>query len=194
MHCPVCGGNPVLDAVKEVNKTLSEVTRQCCSCHLWWVFSYVGSVLLTISEKGMENEEHGFKVCCPCGAMTSYHIKFRPAWWKCQKCGKSVPRDKVVPIGDYSVPDPSSTLKISSGAYQKKKFSTSKSHPSTLGPSKPLPEGAVDLASLAANLEVEPKRLRSWLRKVDWRPGSEHGSRYVFSQEEAKEIRLKFRR
>jgi len=54
--------------------------------------------------------------------------------------------------------------------------------------------GAVSLASVAERLKVEPKRLRSWLRKVSWRKAEEAKSAWVFSETEAEEVIKNFGR
>ena len=199
MHCPVCGGNQSLKEVREYGPE-DEVDRECISCHKVWVFSYHEGKLISLSEKDPPNKvvyrDSGFITTCPestCGAEISTYTMFRPAWWKCQRCEKRLIRSDVSPIGDYQVPEsPSLSPSGPSAAYRKvrkgrigggqpKEKREPRAH-------RPAPEGAYTATSLAIALNMEPRKLRAWLRRSNWRGGDEQGSQWLLSPEEAQEI------
>ena len=54
-------------------------------------------------------------------------------------------------------------------------------------------KGTVPLADVAKELKIDQKKLRNWLRKVNWRPKEEAGRLWHFFPEEAHEIISRFR-
>jgi len=53
--------------------------------------------------------------------------------------------------------------------------------------------GTIPLADVARELKIEQKKLRNWLRKVNWRPREEAGRFWHFFPDEADEIMSRFR-
>jgi len=57
----------------------------------------------------------------------------------------------------------------------------------------PPQKGTVPLAYVAEELKIEQKKLRSWLRRANWRPANDAGRLWHFFPEEADEIISRFR-
>jgi len=193
MFCMVCGRSLELKGIKEFN-TYSLVTRGCSSCGIVWVLKHVGRQVVSISEEGVKDPGFGFDYICPHCKFQSYVATvYRPKrGWNCLNCGKYVPNESLIPRGGYQVPDHVRVMgSTSKRRRQRQGGSTYQRAPRT---SKPIPAGAISLSTLAERVKVEPKKLRSWLRKVSWRKVDEAGSSWVFSPDEAEEVAKNFGR
>lgn len=138
----------------------------------------------------MGKEDYGFDYKCPhCGFESTVYTALQTrTGWKCLECGKIVPNENIKPRGDFQLQDyrtPVTSRARARGA---------SSYQRAPRVSRPIPEGAIPLATLAQDLHVEPKKLRSWLRKVKWRSSDEAGSGWYFAQSEVEEIKKDFGR
>jgi len=199
MKCPACSGDLILkglqDDIQEFD-TYDLVTRECTHCHQVWILKHVGRSVISMSEEKAENQDFGFDYICPnCGFKCYVATTFRPKdmvhGWNCLSCGESLPKESFIPRGGFEPPETAYVRPTGKARRQRQGASTYQRAPRT---SRPVPVGAVGLKDLAVRLKVEPKKLRSWLRKVDWRKGEEAGSSWIFSPEEAEELAKNFGR
>ena len=192
MNCPVCGLSLQLKGIEEFeNYTL--VTRSCHLCRVDWVLRHEGNSIVSITQKGVEMEQdYGFDYTCPhCGRSSFVCAVFYPrTGWKCLNCGKIIPNENITPKGNFRLQDQRAPVGTS-GRRASRSTSTYQRAPRA---SRPIPEGAVALAAIAQELKVEPKKLRSFLRKSNWRKPEEAKSAWLFSPEEAEELKKTFRR
>ena len=191
MNCPGCGLSLELKRIEEF-PDFALVIRTCTTCRIEWGLRYEGNTLVSIRQGEVEMEEgYGFDYTCPHCSFTSYVATvFQPkTGWKCLDCGKLVPNENIIPRGSFQLLDyraPVGTLRGGT-----RKVST---YQRASRASKPIPEGAVALATIAQDLKIEPKKLRSWLRKVGWRASEEAKSAWIFSPSEAEEVKSHFGR
>ena len=201
MKCLLCGGDLILrglsDDIRELD-TYALVTRECIHCHQVWVLKYVGRSIVSVSEEKVENQDFGFDYNCPhCKFQCYVATTFRPkTGWNCLGCGGSIPNESLIPRGNYQLPEITAYRSSTSPGSKRTRrqgqgASTYQRAPRT---SRPIPAGAVSLSTLAERLKVEPRKLRSWLRKVNWRKVDEAGSSWVFSEAEAEEVAKNFGR
>jgi len=191
MNCPVCGLGLKLEHIDE-SSNFTLVIRTCPTCRAGWDLRYEDNILVSIRQRGVEMEEgYGFDYTCPYCNFTSYVATvFQPrTGWKCINCGRIVPNENLKPRGNFQLLDYRAPVGVSRRG--SRKASTYQRAPRV---SRPIPEGAISVATIAQELNVEPKKLRSWLRKVNWRSGEEAGSQWLFSPKEAEELKSNFRR
>jgi len=191
MNCPVCGLDLELKEVKELDDH-AEVTRFCQHCGITWMLYHQGDQIVSIRQMGVEMEQdYGFDYTCPhCNFSSFVCAVFYPTTgWKCLQCGKIVPNESIIPKGNFRLRE---ALAPVSGS--RRKSSRAPGYQRTPRTSRPIPEGAVSVATLAQELNIESKKLRSWLRKSNWRPPEEAKSAWLFSPEEAEELKRNFRR
>ena len=193
MNCPVCGLAPTLKGVEE-HEGYSIVTRYCPFCNQDWEFTHRGNSITIVTQKGMEEDvaEYGFDYECSHCRTKSYvaTVLRTKSGWKCIKCGGVIPQESIKPRQNFIL-EPYTTSRGTSTRSSKQGSPSLTRAPRA---SRPLPEGAVSLSQVASDLEVEPKKLRSWLRKSNWRSSEEAGSSWVFSPQEVEELRKTFRK
>jgi len=199
MKCSLCGGDLILrglpDDIQEFD-TYSLVTRECTHCHQVWVLTHIGRSIVSVSEEGVKSQDFGFDYVCPychfqCYVATSFRPNDMVHGWNCLSCGRSLPKESFIPRGGFEPPETTYVRSTGKTRRQRQGSSTYQRAPRT---SRPIPAGAVGLKDLADRLKVEPKKLRSWLRKVGWRKADEAGSSWVFSETEAEEVVKNFGR
>ena len=199
MHCPACTGDLILrglqDDIQEFD-SYSLVTRECSHCRRVWKLTHVGRSIVSMSEEGAKNQDFGFDYVCPychfqCYVCTTFRPEDTKHGWNCLACGERLPSESLIPRGGFILPEINYIRSTGKTRRQRQGSSTYQRAPRT---SKPIPAGAVGLKELADRLKVEPKKLRSWLRKVGWRKADEAGSSWVFSPEEAEEVSKNFGR
>jgi len=136
--------------------------------------------------------DYGFDYTCPHCGFTSYVATvFQPkTGWKCISCGKIVPNENIIPRGNFQLQDYMAPV----GIFSRRRSSRAPSYQRAPRTSRPIPEGAVSVATIAQELNMEPRKLRSWLRKVGWRASEEAKSAWIFSQSEAEEVKAHFGR
>ena len=146
--------------------------------------------MVSVTQKGVEIEpNYGFDYICPHCSFNSYvSTVFQPrTGWKCISCGRIVPNESIKPRGNFQLLDyraPVSIFRRDTG-----RVSTYRRTPRV---SRPVPAGAVTVGTIAQELNIEPKKLRSWLRKVGWRSSEEARSQWIFSPQEAEEVKSHF--
>jgi len=192
VHCPVCGLGLKMIEVQEFSD-FTLVRRSCSHCRVNWVLKHQGDSIVSITQEGMEmgDRDYGFDYECPyCGRKSYVATVYQTrTGWKCISCGKIVPNKYLKPRGNFRLQEYlASTSTSKRGA---KRVSTHQRSPRV---SRPTPEGAVSLVQVASELKVEPKKLRSFLRKSNWRKSEESGSAWIFSPEEVEELKKSFRR
>jgi len=157
-----------------------------------WILKYQNGKIVQVSLEGEILEEgFGFDYTCPKCHFESYvsTVYRPPAGWNCLNCGSYIPNDCLKPRGNYQLPEVRRFTSSTRKARSRVKSSTYQGTPRA---ARPVPIGAISLSTLAEGLKVEPKKLRSWLRKVGWRKAEEAGSSWIFSPEEAKEVTKSF--
>jgi len=142
-------------------------------------------------------EEFGFDYTCPgCGFSSHISTVLQPTWgWKCLNCGEKVPHDSIRPSGGYELP-PERERYIRPSLTRTRSTRTKTREPSLQRvprSSRPIPEGAIGLKEVAERLNMEPKKLRTWLRKSNWRSSEEKGSQWIFAPSEVEELISAFR-
>ena len=196
MDCPVCTGNlELLNIDESTDRPI--VTRKCTGCGILWELTYYDRSVILIKQGGTEMPgEFGFDYTCPeCGFSSHVSTVLQPTWgWKCLNCGKKVPHDSIRPTGGYELPPERERYIRSSPTRTKSTRTREPSTQRTPRASRPIPEGAIGLKEVAERLNIEPKKLRAWLRKSNWRSSDEAGSTWIFSPEEAKELISSFKR
>lgn len=196
MKCLLCTGDLILDdpqsAIQEFD-TYALVTRKCTHCHQVWILKHVGRQMISMTEEGATDQEFGFDYTCPHCKFQSYvATTFRPkTGWNCFGCGEKVPNECCIPRGGYELPEIVYVRSTGKTSRRRQNASTYQRTPRT---SKPLPAGSIGISELSESLNVEGKKLRSWLRKVGWRKSEEAGSGWSFSAEEAEEVKKNFGR
>ena len=196
MNCPACGGDLILkDRERDIQQfnSYALVTRECSRCRRKWILKHVGSQVVSMEDKDSKDPGFGFSYVCPHCKFESYiATPYRPKrGWNCLSCGKPIPNESLIPKGGYQLPEVTETVGGGSTRRRRQGASTYQRSPRV---SRPIPAGAVGLKDLADKLKVEPKKLRSWLRKVSWRKVDEAGSSWVFSPAEAEEVAKNFGR
>ena len=196
--CPVCWGELILkDREKDIQEfsTHTLVTRECSSCRRIWILEHVGRQITSMSEKDTKDPGFGFDYICPHCKFQSYvATTYRPTrGWNCLNCGQPMPNESLIPRGGYQLPEITRVRVIGSTSKRRRREGSS-TYQRAPRVSKPIPVGAVSLSTLAERLKLEPKKLRSWLRKVGWRKVDEAGSSWVFSPDEADEVVKNFGR
>jgi len=197
MFCPVCGISLLLGEIEQ-HKEFALVHRSCDRCGVAWGLRHEGSSIISITQEeppmeGINPSEFGFDYTCPHCKFESYvsTVYKTKTGWKCLQCGRIVPNESIRPRGKFELMDyraPAGTGRT------RRPRGSAPTYQRTPRVSRPIPSGAVPLSTLADNLKVEPKKLRSWLRKVGWRKAEEAGSSWFFSETEAEEIAKNFRR
>ena len=192
MNCPACGLRLEMGEVQELPDFVL-VRRFCTFCRVTWVLKHQDDLLVSITQEGIIMENYGFDYKCPhCQHEGHVATVLQPKnTWRCIRCGKIVPNINLTPRGEFMLPVVQSTTRGSSRSSRRSREPGYQRTPRT---SKPVPTGAVGVAAIAQDLNVEPKKLRSWLRKVKWRTGEEAGSQWLFSPAEAEEVKSHFRR
>jgi len=199
MYCLACGSTLDLLKISESGNQAT-VNRECISCHKKWELTYRDDVLILVVMEGEEvPEDFGFDYTCPkCNFKSYVSTSLQPIWgWMCINCGERVPMASIKPRGGYELPPERAHYSRSTSAKsprgeRKPREPRESGYQRAPRTSKPLPEGAVSIRDVAERLNVEPKKLRSWLRKVSWRTSEEAGSGWVFSPGEVEEIVSKY--
>lgn len=186
MNCPICGLGLKMEEIQE-HDDFALVRRSCNHCRVIWSLKHQNNLIVSITQEGMqmEAEDYGFDYKCPHCGHESYVATVLQTYtgWKCINCGKIVPEEQLKPRGDFVVAP--RTVVLGTGRSSRRASSIYQRAPRT---SRPIPAGAVSLVTVAERLKVEPKKLRSWLRKVNWRAAEEAKSAWVFSEAEAEEV------
>ena len=203
MNCLVCAMPLKLEEIQEAFRTgedYDKVSRSCERCRTTYSLKYQGGRLLSITREGEgAHDNFGFIYHCPhCNHESRVYATYAtpPTGWKCLNCGMIVPFEHLTSIGDYVVLP--YTRIMSGGKSSKNRNRTSRTRTAGTGyqasprASRPLPAGAIALATLAGEMKIEGKKLRGWLRKVNFRKAEEHGSGWQFSPEEAEGIKKNF--
>ena len=190
MNCPACGLKLELKKIQELDE-FALVQRECSHCEINWELKYIGTLVVSITQGGIEVGDYGFDYKCPnCNfSSTVYTVFHSSTGWKCLKCGKIISNKYIKPRGNF----PLEPVRVTIPGTRKGTLSQL-GYQRTPRASRPVPTGAVGVAQIAQELNVEPKKLRSWLRKVNWRSSEEHGSQWLFSPEEVKEVISSFKR
>jgi len=194
VNCPRCGLNLEVKEIQEFDG-FALVHRYCLHCRITWILKHQGGFIVSVTQEGVTTPEvgetPGFDYKCPhCGFESTVYTALQVyTGWKCLQCGKIVPNEYLKPRGDFRLTPPRVIVSRSRGGTRR--VSTYQRAPRV---SRPIPAGAIPLAQLAQEMKVEPKRLRSWLRKVGWRKPEEAGSGWYFSPDEAKEVAKNFGR
>lgn len=196
MFCPACGRNLEVKEIQEF-PDYDLVTRYCRFDSKEWTLEYRNGAIvrITLGDEEEMTEEFGFDYTCPhCGHESYVSTVFGPAGgWNCINCGNYIPNENLRPRQHYVLPKvrlyTSSPRNVR--RRQRQRASTYQRAPRV---SRPIPVGAVGIKEVAERLKVEPKKLRSWLRKVGWRSGEEAGSSWMFSPEEVEEVAKNFGR
>jgi len=168
------------------------VRRYCPSCRVDWILKHQNNLIVSITQEVlMGKEDFGFDYKCPHCGFESYVATSLETHtgWKCLRCGKIVLNEYIRPRGDFKL---APTRVLIPGT--RKRTLSQLSYQRTPRVSRPIPEGAISLATVAQELNIEPKRLRSWLRKVGWRSSEEARSQWIFSPHEAEEVKAHFRK
>ena len=191
MNCPVCGIDLKMVGIQEYDG-FALVRRSCHRCGVIWILRHQENSIVSVTQEGMEMGDYGFDYKCPhCGfESTVYTVLQTSTGWKCLSCGKIVPQEYLKPRGDFVV----APRIVVAGARRSSRSRSTPGYQRAPRTSKPIPDGAVTLAAIAQELNVEPKKLRSWLRKVGWRSSEEVGSSWVFSPKEVEDLKVQFRR
>jgi len=171
------------------HKDFALVRRSCHYCGKVWILKHQENSIASITQEGIQVVDYGFDYKCPhCGfESTVYTVLQSRTGWKCLKCGKIVPNEHIKPRGDFQL-EPTRVITPRSARRRTPSYQRS---PRV---SRPISEGAISLASIAQELNIEPKKLRSFLRKSNWRKPEEAGSAWLFSPEEAEELKAHFRK
>ena len=191
MNCPRCGLNLEMREIQEFDN-FALVQRSCLHCGVTWILKHQGNLIVSITqEELMGKEDYGFDYKCPhCGFESYVATSLQThTGWKCLRCGKIVLNEYIRPRGDFKL---APTRVLIPGT--RKRTLSQLSYQRTPRVSRPIPEGAISLATVAQELNIEPKRLRSWLRKVGWRSSEEARSQWIFSPHEAEEVKAHFRK
>ena len=195
MFCLVCTGKlELLNVDESTDKPI--VARRCTRCSIIWELTYYDRSIILIKQGGVEiKEKFGFDYTCPkCGFSSHVSTVLTPTWgWKCVNCGEKIPHDSIKLSGGYELPPERERYIRSSTSRTKSTRTREPSLQRTPRSSKPLPEGAVSLKEIAERLNMEPKKLRSWLRKVNWRSSEERGSQWTFTPSEVEELITTFK-
>jgi len=199
LNCSLCGSELKLVSIQEFEDS-AEVCRECKGCNTRWHLLYKGTSI-NVLQAGYSLNTSGFSQLCPgCGFLNTVHTGQVHSRWKCLKCGKLLLPQGMSTFGGLEVPKDLPSWIPTKDQRKAERRRARKGLP-TLGvstlqraprASRPAPEGAIPLATLARDLNIEPKKLRSWLRKSNWRPPEEAKSAWLFSPEEAEEIRRNF--
>ena len=191
MNCPVCGLGLEMVEIREYGD-FALVRRSCHLCGVIWILKHQENSIVSITQEGVEmgDEDYGFDYKCPHCGYESYVATVLQTYtgWKCINCGKIVPNEHLKPRGDFVI----APRTVVSGTRRSSRGTST--YQRTPRVSRPVPEGAVSLSTLAERLKVEPKKLRSFLRKSNWRGSEEAGSAWVFSPGEAEEVAKNFGR
>ena len=195
MNCPACGRELELKGIQELD-THALVTRECSFCRLVWILKYVGRSVVSISQKGIKDPGFGFDYICPHCQFQSYvaTVYGPKGGWSCLNCGQHVPNENLIPRGGYQLPEVTHIRGLGSSSRKRRGGQRASTYQRAPRVSRPIPAGAISLSTLAERVKVEPKKLRSWLRKVGWRKADEAGSSWVFSPGEADEVAKNFGR
>lgn len=195
MNCPVCGSRLSLGEIQQ-NEEFSLVHRPCGHCQVTWLLRHEGSSIVSIIQeeppmKEINPSEFGFDYTCPyCGfesyVSTVYNTR---TGWKCLNCGRIVPNENIKPRGNFQLMDYRAPMGSGRTRRSRDRASTYQRTPRV---SRPIPAGAVGIKEVAERIGIEPKKLRSWLRKVGWRKAEEAGSSWFFSPNEAEEVAKNF--
>ena len=196
MNCPVCGLTLELKGVEDCGD-YSMVKRHCQFCRAGWTLKHQDNSVLYIVQAGKEDlvGKFGFDYKCPyCRLESSVYTVFQPkTGWKCLNCGRIIPNESITPRGDF-VPIPAGVQVSGGSSRSARRRQRSGDVQRTPRTSRPTPAGAVSVSAVAAELGIEPKKLRSWLRKVNWRSEEESRSQWLFSPEEVKDVISNFRK
>lgn len=189
MFCPKDAMSLQLLDIQEL-EGYTIVRRYCPKCATTWILKHVGKEVVEIVQEGISERNFGFEYDCPfCGYKGRVYSTLKVATgWKCLKSGHIIPLDHIKPIGDFNLQESMTEGKITRGGRRKSTYQR------TPRQARPIPAGSISLKQIADELNVEGKKLRSWLRKVGWRSAEEAGSGWYFSPEEAEEVKKSFRR
>ena len=191
LNCPVCGLGLHLEEIKEL-ETYALVRRSCFRCGVIWELHHQDDRVVSIRQEIPMEKDYGFDYTCPhCSYSSSvFAVLYPVTGWKCINCGKIVPNEKIIPRGNFQLKDITRLIRGSTGRSRVR----APGYQRTPRTSRPIPEGAVPLAVVAQELNMEPKKLRSWLRKVGWRSSGEASSGWYFSPKEVEELKVQLRR
>jgi len=200
MNCPVCGVGLSLGEIQE-HEGYSLVDRICSYCRIIWVVRYEVKRVVSVIQQtpvmvGINPSEFGFDYLCPnckSGSYVSTNYGTQTGW-RCFHCGKILPNENIIPRGEFHLGEYTSSVGSKRSRKNRGQRKAASGYQRAPRVSRPIPAGAVGLKDLAGRLKVEPKKLRSWLRKVSWRKGEEAGSSWLFSPEEAEEVAKNFGR
>jgi len=200
MNCPACGVALSLGEIQEFEE-YSLVDRVCGYCRIIWVLRHEGGLVVSITQQtpimvGVDPSKFGFDYVCPSCKYSSYVSSNygTQTGWRCLNCGRIVPNENITPRGEFQLRSYTASLGSRRSRGRGRQRQGASTYQRTPRVSRPIPAGAVGLKDLAIRLKVDPKKLRSWLRKVSWRKGEEAGSSWVFSPEEAEEVSKNFGR
>jgi len=185
VNCPRCGLNLEVKEIQELDG-FTLVHRYCPHCRITWILKHQNNLIVSITqEELMGKGDYGFDYKCPhCRFESTVYTALQVyTGWKCLQCGKIVPNEYLKPRGEFRLIPPRVIGSRSRGGTRK--VSTYQRAPRV---SRPIPAGAVGIKEVADQLKIEPKKLRSWLRKVKWRKQEEAGSGWYFSPDEVKEV------
>ena len=140
-------------------------------------------------------EEFGFDYTCPeCGFSSHVSTVLAPTWgWKCLNCGRKVPHDSIRPTGGYELPPERERYMRAPPTRTRSTRTREPGIQRTPRTSRPIPEGTIGIKEVAERLNMEPKKLRSFLRKSNWRGPDEAGSAWIFGPSEVEELIIAFK-
>lgn len=200
MNCPACSNSLGLLYVEEEGD-VSTVYRECLGCGKRWALTYESGKKepskITEIEEGVEftgNTGFGY-TCAKCQYESFVCTVFQPTFgWNCINCGEPIPRANMRPFGGYELL-PERERPIRPGKTRTPRGERRRREPGYQREprtSRPIPEGAISVKEVAEKIGIEPKKLRSWLRKVHWRKEEEARSAWYFSPSEVEEVMAKF--
>lgn len=192
MYCPVCGLTPELVDIEE-HEGYHKVRRHCKFDRVTWSVKVVDKVITEVHQGDNFSDLPGYLYhCTRCGHKAQVnHIFQVHTGFKCVSCGGVLPKEFILASEGFNLDQ--FYLPVVGKRTRGKRESTP-GYTREPRERKPLPDGSVGIREVSENLGIEPKKLRSWLRKSNWRKSDESGMGWQFSPDEVKEIQSNFQK